>query len=82
MKSSETLFNEMLAECFSDDPEREGDFINADGVLCCGVCGEPKRQRTGLEHLPFRSVPCRCKREKKEQKVSGLQTVPPGIADF
>ena len=45
----------------------EGDYIDDDGYLCCGVCGKHKEFR---RNLPFREttlvVPCMCDCEKEE----------------
>ena len=50
---------------------REGDFKNADGLLCCGTCREPKEKVIslpfeGFEHRIVR-VMCKCDRDKEEE---------------
>lgn len=56
--------------------EKPGDYVNDDGLICCGTCGEPKqsqhenpefmRERKGLyTYLPRL---CRCEREESERQ--------------
>ena len=60
------VFESLVANALRNDPEQEGDFQGADGLLCCGVCGEPKRQRVKCCEKEY-IVPaaCRCVRERQ-----------------
>lgn len=60
-------FKNLVTAELAKDPEQEGDYLNDDGILCCGVCGEPKRRRLEVSGLEVIIVPkeCRCSRERR-----------------
>ncbi len=59
----------------------DGDYYNEDGVLICGVCGEPKTVRDEYYNGRFVKIQCRCEREaeaeaeEKERQAKHIKTV-------
>ncbi len=49
--------------------ENKGDVRSADGLLICGVCGQPKQRR--LDGVPF-PVPtlCECEQREREERLA------------
>ena len=60
----EIMGRELLSRAAPPE-EADGDFRNADGLLCCGVCGQQKECRTEIMGRVF-TVPCLCKCGEEE----------------
>ena len=57
---------------------KKTDFIDANGILHCGICGEPKEAILPQEmqkflHMKKRSRLCACQREEREQETERVR---------
>ena len=57
---------------------KKTDFIDANGILHCGICGEPKEAILPQEmqkflHMEKRSRLCACQREEREQEIERVR---------
>lgn len=57
---------------------KKTDFIDANGILHCGICGEPKEAILPQEmqkflHMEKRSRLCACQREEREQETERVR---------
>lgn len=57
----------MAEKSLVDIPKNEGDYINADGLLCCGKCRTPKQVEIVVGNRKFRPL-CLCKCEEERVK--------------
>ncbi len=75
-----TFAKRFAAESIKNDVSREGDHYDEDGILICGVCGEPKRRiirvadpaskaKDGKTPVLWRRQ-CRCDREDAAKKAA------------
>ena len=63
------VFEKLIENALRNNPECEGDLLNAEGLLCCGVCGEAKRARVTCFGKVY-TVPtaCSCTVERIEKR--------------
>ena len=58
-----------MQDSYNNTPQNNHpDYHNADGLLCCGVCHEPKEAVVSLNdlHIPSRKVPILCACDKNQ----------------
>ena len=68
------VFEKLISNALAKNPEQPGDFTGKNGLLCCGVCGEPKRSRVfNLGQSYVVPVWCRCIRERKQAEENNAR---------
>lgn len=70
------ILENMVREASRDSHRKEGDYLNEDGLLMCGICHTPKQCRftatwDGKEKKPY--TPCVCERERRKAEEQARQ---------
>ena len=73
MNFYENILNDVKAKAEAANPRTEKDFVK-DGILYCGVCGEPKETKDPVPVIGRRMpVTCLCKKAEEQRKEERIK---------